>query len=970
MSQVAYTALPMIDNFVNISTTLNVSDYESSATTSSMSSPNMFSASSPDTPESFLSPIFTINQEDLGFNLPCLGQPHLEIVEQPVDKFRFRYKSEMMGTHGSILAKSSDKSRKRVYPTVRLQNYSGEAIVRCSLYTAHPTEYMRTPHTHRLVVRVGNDDKDDPHELKVNAANKYTAVFQGMGIIHTAKKHIAEELLKKKRALKLEQLRQHNMNISSLPTKDETEIRAEAESEAKRMNLNSVTLCFEAFIEGPGGVIKPICQPVFSTPINNMKSALTGELKICRIDKNSSSCLGGEEVFILVEKVGKKNIKIKFFELDEEDNEIWCDFGKFSELDVHHQYAIVFRTPPYRDTEITDNVNVYLQLYRPTDGDCSEPIQFSYKPSDRIGRKRQRMSVNDSYNRHISQENELARNLLNLEVSGNNPSFSGIATTSTSLDAYLCDPRSNSAEFQEFFGRLSGSEILQEYLGALPQGPQNLTVRQAYGGDLVTDSASNRTQQSTGKTPVGPSKFYHTTDSVNVKDCPDEPLLARQIVDEMKRNASLRKPVFTERVLKMFSQKSHDGNTALHAAILHKQEVLLRHMLDVLAREPQHYLLNCPNDSQQTPLHTAAAGNPVSVKWLLNAGADPDRQDENGDTPLHVAVKHHANLCVEELLTPSNYKSEMKPDVNKKNSTGWTPLHVGVLHKNLGAIERLITAGADVNEEDTNGRTVLHFAADGDDEKIAEYLVKHTNIDVNKKDKVGYTAFDRARARGGRAAKVLCQILDHTKWANLESVEGQMEGDCNIGLDLSRVKEEPEDSDDELHIDEDDDEDDDEEEEDDDDDNTDKESNSTEMKSPVPDEVENKHIMSLLQGVAKSPERRTQSPEITEVKEEMFPSPVSECTIPDENGLFNAETLSQLCDILDSSGSWQDLAELLGYTFLIASIKDNTSPSRLLFNYADVDGNATVREIRNFLDVLDEHKAVELVDLMLASQES
>jgi len=81
-----------------------------------------------------------------------------------------------------------------------------------------------------------------------------------------------------------------------------------------------------------------------------------------------------------------ENIRIKFFELDDEDNEVWCDYGKFSELDVHHQYAIVFRTPPYRDTEIDKTVDVFLQLYRPTDGDCSEPIKFAYKPSDKTGR--------------------------------------------------------------------------------------------------------------------------------------------------------------------------------------------------------------------------------------------------------------------------------------------------------------------------------------------------------------------------------------------------------------------------------------------------------------------------------------------------------------------------------------------------------------------------------------------------------
>jgi Rel/ankyrin family protein len=46
--------------------------------------------------------------------------PYLKIIEQPVEKFRFRYKSEMMGTHGSILGRSSDRNRKKTYPTVEV----------------------------------------------------------------------------------------------------------------------------------------------------------------------------------------------------------------------------------------------------------------------------------------------------------------------------------------------------------------------------------------------------------------------------------------------------------------------------------------------------------------------------------------------------------------------------------------------------------------------------------------------------------------------------------------------------------------------------------------------------------------------------------------------------------------------------------------------------------------------------------
>jgi hypothetical protein len=50
----------------------------------------------------------------------------------------------------------------------QLCNYDGPAVIRCSLYTTHPVKSQRTPHTHRLVVRSDNEDKDDPHELPVS----------------------------------------------------------------------------------------------------------------------------------------------------------------------------------------------------------------------------------------------------------------------------------------------------------------------------------------------------------------------------------------------------------------------------------------------------------------------------------------------------------------------------------------------------------------------------------------------------------------------------------------------------------------------------------------------------------------------------------------------------------------------------------------------------------------------------------
>jgi len=37
------------------------------------------------------------------------------------------------------------------------------------------------------------------------------------------------------------------------------------------------------------------------------------------------------------------NIQVKFYQENENGVEIWKAYGKFSKLDVHHQYAIVFK---------------------------------------------------------------------------------------------------------------------------------------------------------------------------------------------------------------------------------------------------------------------------------------------------------------------------------------------------------------------------------------------------------------------------------------------------------------------------------------------------------------------------------------------------------------------------------------------------------------------------------------------------
>uniref|UniRef100_A0A4W5LJX3 IPT/TIG domain-containing protein n=1 Tax=Hucho hucho TaxID=62062 RepID=A0A4W5LJX3_9TELE len=103
----------------------------------------------------------------------------------------------------------------------------------------------------------------------------------------------------------------------------------------------------------------------------------TAELRICRVNRNSGCVKGGDEIFLLCDKVQKDDIEVRFFSPG------WEAKGSFSQADVHRQVAIVFKSPPYYDTSITGPVTVHMQLRRPTDQEVSEPMEFRYLPDDK-----------------------------------------------------------------------------------------------------------------------------------------------------------------------------------------------------------------------------------------------------------------------------------------------------------------------------------------------------------------------------------------------------------------------------------------------------------------------------------------------------------------------------------------------------------------------------------------------------------
>ncbi|XP_031135350.1 transcription factor p65 isoform X3 [Sander lucioperca] len=286
--------------------------------------------------------------------------PYIEIIEQPKQRgMRFRYKCEGRSA-GSIPGEKSNDTTK-THPAIKVHNYSGPLRVRISLVTKNAPH---KPHPHELV---GKDCKHGYYEADLQERRIHS--FQNLGIQCVKKKDVNEAI-----TCRL----QTNNNPFNIP---------EAKVWEEEFDLNSVRLCFQASITLPTGELFSL-DPVVSQPIFDNRAPNTAELKICRVNRNSGSCKGGDEIFLLCDKVQKEDIEVRFFQ------DSWEGKGTFSQADVHRQVAIVFRTPPYRDTNLSEPVRVKMQLRRPSDREVSEPMDFQYLPADpdeyRLSEKRKR----------------------------------------------------------------------------------------------------------------------------------------------------------------------------------------------------------------------------------------------------------------------------------------------------------------------------------------------------------------------------------------------------------------------------------------------------------------------------------------------------------------------------------------------------------------------------------------------------
>lgn len=134
-------------------------------------------------------------------------------------------------------------------------------------------------------------------------------------------------------------------------------------------DFTTLRICVQVVVE------KRLLPPVVSDPIE-----LTKRLKISNVSSLNSPTKGNKAMILLCEPVKDDDIAVRFYK-DVKGILVWEDFGVFESEDVHRKCAIQFKTPPFFIDNMLGPVSVNMQLYRPSDGQYSEPLKFTYKGS-------------------------------------------------------------------------------------------------------------------------------------------------------------------------------------------------------------------------------------------------------------------------------------------------------------------------------------------------------------------------------------------------------------------------------------------------------------------------------------------------------------------------------------------------------------------------------------------------------------
>ncbi|SDM22238.1 hypothetical protein SAMN05421823_111147 [Catalinimonas alkaloidigena] len=129
--------------------------------------------------------------------------------------------------------------------------------------------------------------------------------------------------------------------------------------------------------------------------------------------------------------------------------------------------------------------------------------------------------------------------------------------------------------------------------------------------------------------------------------------------------------------------------------------------------------------AEPSHLHQAVASGDVQrVNELLQQGVSPEERDDQGQTPLFLAVQSEGREMVMLLL-------RHHADVGARDAQGCTPFLIAAAHDQTVAALLLLDQGAKLGATDKDGNSALHYAASTGSLRMVEFLLAR-GLDLEK----------------------------------------------------------------------------------------------------------------------------------------------------------------------------------------------------------------------------------------------
>ncbi|KAI9207399.1 ankyrin repeat-containing domain protein [Polychytrium aggregatum] len=214
-----------------------------------------------------------------------------------------------------------------------------------------------------------------------------------------------------------------------------------------------------------------------------------------------------------------------------------------------------------------------------------------------------------------------------------------------------------------------------------------------------------------------------------------------------------------------------NGNTPLFHAVCAQASIsLIRYLVN-----EAHANVHATNNSKSTPcLEAVSYGYDAAVVFFLHKGADVTVQDNEGHSMLVYACSsgnlglvkilldhgapldrlytngYHSIMAVAEtprldLLKLLLSHEAARPLLTKTDANNLSPvIKASAQYGGMAVVDYLLSQGANPNDSDTDGTTVLIYATQKKCLPLVQKLVKTYNVDIDAKDSYGNTALIHA----------------------------------------------------------------------------------------------------------------------------------------------------------------------------------------------------------------------------------